>query len=100
MPTDVTLVPPGEVLALRELHRAGMGCQISLDSWHGRGWVGCYLRRLDGRVAGYGLVGGVRDEPRETVTESYVLPAHRGRALPLFRRLIEASRAKAVEAQS
>ena len=100
MTIDVSLVPPGEVLALRELHRAEMGCQIILDSWHGRGWVDCYLLRLDGRVAGYGLVGGVRDEPRETVTEFYVLPVHRGRALPLFRRLIEASRAKAVEAQS
>jgi GNAT superfamily N-acetyltransferase len=100
MTIDVSLVPPGEVLALRELHRAEMGCQIILDSWHGRGWVDCYLLRLDGRVAGYGLVGGVPDEPRETVTEFYVLPVHRGRALPLFHRLIESSRAKAVEAQS
>src|SRR5262245_59272434 len=100
MTIDVTLVPPGEVLALRELHRAEMGCQIILDSWHGRGWVDCYLLRLDGRVAGYGVAGGVRDEPRETVTEFYVLPVRRGRALPLFGRLIEASRARAVEAQS
>src|SRR5688572_32435514 len=100
MTIAVSLVPPGEVLALRELHRAEMHCQIILDSWHGRGWVDSYLVRLDGRVAGYGIVGGVRDEPRETVTEFYVLPVHRGRALPLFRRFTEASRAKAVEAQS
>ena len=100
MTIDISLEPPGEVLALRELHRAEMGCQIILDSWHGRGWVDCYLLRLDGRVAGYGLVGGVRNDPRETVTEFYVLPAHRGRALPLFRQFIESSRAKAVEAQS
>ncbi len=38
MTIDVSLVPPGEVLALRELYRAEMGCRIILDSWHGRGW--------------------------------------------------------------
>src|SRR4029077_3095534 len=59
-----------------------------------------YLLRLDGLVVGYGLVGGVRDEPREMVTEFYVLPAYRGRSSPLFRRFVEASRAKAIEVQS
>jgi GNAT superfamily N-acetyltransferase len=100
MTDDVELVPREETLALRELHRKEMDCQIILDSWHGRGWVDSYLLRIDGRVAGYGLVGGVRDEPRETVTEFYVLPAHRGRSLPLFRRFVEASGAKSIEVQS
>src|SRR3954465_7254566 len=100
MTDDVELVPREETLALRELHRKEMDCQIILDSWHGRGWVDSYLLRLDGRVAGYGLVGGVRDEPRETITEFYVLPVQRGRALPLFHPLLAASGAKAVEAQS
>jgi GNAT superfamily N-acetyltransferase len=100
MTVAVTLVPPEETLALRELHREEMGCQIILDSWHGRGWVDSYLLRIDGRIAGYGLVGGVRDEPRETVTEFYILPVYRAVALPLFRRLAEESRARRVEAQS
>jgi GNAT superfamily N-acetyltransferase len=100
MTIDVSLVPPEATRALRDLHRKEMDCQIILDSWHGRGWTDSYLLRLDGRVVGYGLVGGVRDEPRETVTEFYVLPAHRGRALPLFRRFVEASGARAVETQS
>ena len=100
MTNDVELVPREETLALRELHRKEMDCQIILDSWHGRGWVDSYLLRIDGRVAGYGLVGGVRDEPRETVTEFYVLPAHRGRSLPLFRRFVEASGARSIEVQS
>src|SRR4051812_10794803 len=82
MTNDVELVPREVTLALRELHRKEMDCQIILDSWHGRGWVDSYLLRIDGRVAGYGLVGGVRDEPRETVTEFHVLSAHRGRSLP------------------
>src|SRR3954470_10727665 len=100
MTNDVELVPREETLALRELHRKEMDCQIILDSWHGRGWVDSYLLRIDGRVAGYGLVGGVRDEPRETVTEFYVLPALRGRSLPLFRRFVEASGARSIEVQS
>lgn len=100
MTDDVELVPREESLALRELHRREMDCQIILDSWHGRGWVDSYLLRVDGRVAGYGLVGGVRDEPRETVTEFYVLPAHRGRSLPLFRRFVEASGTRSIEVQS
>ena len=37
MTNDVELVPREETLALRELHRKEMDCQIILDSWHGRG---------------------------------------------------------------
>ena len=71
MTINVSLVPREETLALRDLHRKEMDCQIVLDSWHGRGWTDSYLLRLDGRIVSYGLVGGVRDEPRETVTEFY-----------------------------
>ena len=100
MTIDVSPVPREETLALRDLYRKEMDCQIILDSWHGRGWTDSYLLRLDGLIVGYGLVGGVRDEPREMVTEFYVQPAYRGRSLPLFRRFVEASRAKAIEVQS
>src|SRR4029077_9879567 len=94
------LVPREETLALRDLHRKEMDCQIVLDSWHGRGWADSYLLRLDGRVVGYGLVGGVRAERKEIVTEFYVLPVHRGLALPLFRRFAQVSQAKSVEVQT
>ena len=77
-----------------------MNCQIILDSWHGRGWADSYLLKLDGRVVGYGLVGGVRAERKEIVTEFYVLPIHRGSALPLFRRFVEVSGARSVEVQT
>src|SRR4051812_10653061 len=100
MTIEASLVPPEETLALRELHRKEMGCQIILDSWHGRGWVDSYLLRIVDRIVGYGLVGGVRDQPRETVTEFYVLPVYRGLALPLFRRFVAASRARSIEVQS
>jgi hypothetical protein len=100
MHLDVAPVPPEEVLALRELYRQEMNCQIVLDSWHGRGWADSYLLRLDGRVVGYGLVGGVRADPNDVITEFYVLPAHRAAALPLFRRLAAAGRARSVEAQT
>jgi GNAT superfamily N-acetyltransferase len=100
MHIEVSLVPPEETLALRDLHRKEMNCQIVLDSWHGRGWTDSYLLRLDGRVVGYGLVGGVRAERKEIVTEFYVLPIHRGSALLLFRRFAQVSQAKSVEVQT
>jgi GNAT superfamily N-acetyltransferase len=100
MLVDVSLVPLEEVRALRDLYRQEMNCQIVLDSWHGRRWVDSYLFRIDGRVAGYGLVGGVRANPKDVITEFYVLPLHRAAALPLFRRLAVVSRAQSVEVQT
>jgi GNAT superfamily N-acetyltransferase len=97
---DVSLVAPEEVRALRDLHRQEMHCQIVLDSWHGRGWTDSYLFRIDGRVVGYGLVGGVRADPKDVITEFFVLPVHRAVALPLFRRLAALSHARSVEAQT
>ena len=67
MTIDVSPVPREESLALRDLYRKEMDCQIILDSWHGRGWTDSYLLRLDGLIVGYGLVGGVRDELVERV---------------------------------
>jgi GNAT superfamily N-acetyltransferase len=97
---SVELAAPDAVRPLRELHRREMNCQIVLDSWLGRGWADAYLLRVDGRVVGYGLVGGVRANPKDTITEFYVLPPDRGAALPLFRTLIVASGATGVEAQT
>ena len=71
-----------------------MNCQIILDSWHERGWTDSYLLRHNGRIVGYGSVGGVRAEPKDIIMEFYVLPMHRAAALPLFRRLAAASQAK------
>lgn len=100
MRMDVSLVPSEEVRPLRELYRREMDCQIILDSWHGRGWTDSYVFRLDGRVVGYGLVGGVRADPKDTITEFYVTPAHRAAALLLFRRLAAVGRAKSIEVQT
>lgn len=97
---DVSIVSPEEVQPFRDLYRAEMNCQIVLDSWHGRGWTDSYMFRLNGRVVGYGLVGGVRANPKDVITEFYILPPHRGSALPLFRRLADVSRARSVEVQT
>jgi GNAT superfamily N-acetyltransferase len=100
MQMDVSIVAPEEIRTLRDLYRKEMDCQIIHDSWHGRGWTESYLLRLNGRVVGYGLVGGVRAERKETITEFYVLPVHRAAALPLFRRLVAVSRAQSIETQT
>jgi GNAT superfamily N-acetyltransferase len=97
---DVTPVPLEEILPLRELYRREMNCQIVHDSLPGRGFGDLFLIRADGRVAGYGFVMGYRGEPKDLIQEFYVLPAHRGSALPMFRQLIATSRARRIETQT
>jgi GNAT superfamily N-acetyltransferase len=100
MAIDVAPVPLEEVLPFRELYRREMACQIVHDSLPGRGFGDLFLIRLDGRVAGYGFVMGYRGEPRDMVREFYILPALRGSALAMFRRLVEVSGARRIEVQS
>ena len=100
MSIDVTPVPLEEVLPLRELYRREMNCQIVHDSLPRRGFGDLFLLRSDGRPAGYGFVMGYQGEPKDMIREFYVLPAYRGSALPLFRRLIEVSRARRIVAQT
>jgi GNAT superfamily N-acetyltransferase len=97
---DVSPVPLEEVLSLRELYRQEMNCQIIHDSLPARGFGELYLIHVEGRVAGYGFVMGYHGEPRDMIREYYVIPAQRGLALPLFRRLAAASGALRIEAQT
>jgi GNAT superfamily N-acetyltransferase len=97
---DVAPVPLEEVLSLRELYRREMNCQIVHDSLPGRGFGELFLIRADGRVAGYGFVMGYQGEPKDMIREFYVLPAQRGLALPMFRRLADSSGARRIETQT
>ena len=89
MSIDVARVPLETILPFRELYRREIGCQIVHDSLPGKGFGDLFLIRINGRVAGYGFVMGFRGEPRDMVKEFYVLPADRGSAQPMFRRLVE-----------
>lgn len=100
MDIQASLATADDVRSLRELHRREMNCQIVLDSWLERHWVDPYLLRIDDAIAGYGLVGDVRGERKEIVTEFFVLPELRGAALPLFRALVAASGATRFEVQT
>jgi GNAT superfamily N-acetyltransferase len=100
MAIDVSPVALDDVLPLRELYRQEMSCQIVHDSLPGRGFGNLFLLRMNGRVAGYGFVMGYKGEPKDMIKEFYVLPAYRGRALPMFRRLIDTSQARRIEAQT
>ena len=93
-------VPLASILPMREEYRREMACQIVHDSWHARGFTSSYLLRVDGRVVGYGSVGGAPRDPRDTLKELYVLPPDRGDALPLVRQLVAASGARWIEAQT
>lgn len=85
---------------MREEYRREMACQIVHDSWHARGFTNSYLLRIDGEVVGYGSVGGSPGEPRDIVKELFVHPDRRGDALALVRRLIAASGARWIAAQT
>ena len=97
---DVSPVPLEAILAMREAYRREMNCQIVHDSWHARGFTQSFVIRMADDVVGYGAVGGVPPEPKTTVKEFFVRPEHRGAALPAFRRLVEVSGARAIEAQT
>jgi GNAT superfamily N-acetyltransferase len=98
MNIDVTPVEVNEITPLRDLHRQRMNCQIMHDSFPPRGFSDPYLLRVDGRIAGYGLVAN-RHWP-ETVHEFYVIPACLPAALPMFRQLLEVSQARQILAQT
>lgn len=100
MRITVTPVELSDILRMRDLYRQEMNCQIVHDSYHARGFSRAYLFRIGGAVAGYGSVGDYDSRLTEVVTEFYVLPAHRGNALPLMRELIAASGATQIEAQT
>jgi GNAT superfamily N-acetyltransferase len=96
----VAEVPLDAILGMRDEYRREMNCQIVHDSWHARGFTTSYLLHARGRVVGYGSVGGAPREARDILKEFFVLPPHRGDALPLFRQLVAAGGARWVEAQT
>jgi len=98
MNTEVSRVEVNDVAPLRELYRQEMNCQIIHDSFPRRGFSDPYLLRVEGHIAGYGLVAN-RHDP-DTVDEFYLFPDYRPAALPLFRQLLEASRATKIRAQT
>ena len=87
-----------DILPLRDLYRREMNCQIIHDSFARRGFSDPYLIRVEGRIAGYGLVA--RQHFPETVHEFYTSLAARPGALPMFRMLLEVSRATSIRAQT
>ena len=91
---EVDLVLFDVILSLRDEYRRAMNCQIVHDSQHARGFTDSYLLQMQGQIIGYGSVTGDARGSREIIKEFYVLPAYRAVALPLFRRLIEVSKAR------
>ena len=89
-----------DILAMRELYRAEMRCQIVHDSFHARGFTDSYLLYDDNAFAGYGAVAGDPHPPRTIVKEFFVLPAHRDASHTLMDELIRVSQAEWIEAQT
>ena len=85
MKIEVSRCELNEIVSLRDLHRQAMNCQIVHDSYSRRGFSDPYLIRVDGRIAGYGLVAN--QHYPDTVNEFYTIPAYRAATLPMFRRI-------------
>jgi GNAT superfamily N-acetyltransferase len=100
MNVDISLVSLEAIQSLRDLYRQEMNCQIVHDSLHARFLTDIYLIRLNSQVAGYGCVMSGESEARDLIKEYYILPVHRGSALPLFRQFAACARATAIEAQT
>src|SRR5580704_11003677 len=100
MTIEVSPVPLEDVLPLRQLYRQEMNTQIVHDSSPGRGYGNLFSIRADGRVAGYGFVVGCGGDPKDMIEAFYVLPAYRGSAPAMFRRLNEVSQARRIEVQT
>jgi len=100
MAVNVARVSLRRILSLRELYRKEMDCQIVHDSWHGRGFTQSWLITDDGRIAGYGSIGGAGREPRDVVKEFFLHATDRNRADVLFRQFVVASGARRIEAQT
>ncbi len=100
MHIDAARVTLAEILTLRDLYRREMNAQIVHDSLHERGHFDSYLLHIDGKVAGYGCVGGYKEVPRTTVKEFHVLPEHRAVSFRLFDALVQASHATRIEVQT
>ena len=87
---DVRRCEYKDVEALRELYRAEARCQIWADSSIRRGYADPYLIFIDERLSGYGGVYNQYDPGR--LTEFYVMPFARERALPMFREFLASQR--------
>src|SRR3954451_3167223 len=98
MNIEVSRVEVNDITPLRELYRQAMNCPIIHDAFTRRGFSDPYLLRVEGRIAGYGLVAN-RHDP-DTVDEFYLIPDYRAAALPIFRQLLEVSHATKIRAQS
>lgn len=100
MSITVAKVSLRKILPMREEYRREMNCQIVHDSWHERGFTTSYAISVDGRVVGYGSVGGVGSEPKDLLKEFYVEPSRRFMAEKAFDELVRVSGARRVEAQT
>lgn len=98
MKIDVRRCEYKDVEALRELYRAEARCQIWADSSIRRGYADPYLIFIDERLSGYGGVYNQYDPGR--LTEFYVMPFARERALPMFREFLRVSLATEIAAQT
>jgi ribosomal protein S18 acetylase RimI-like enzyme len=102
MTYEARLCSVEEILAMRDLYREEMSCQITHDSIPRReGWTLPYLLTLSGAIVGYGLVaigGPWTDKP--TVIEYYVAQEYRTRVFDLFEAFVAASGAQYIEIQT
>jgi GNAT superfamily N-acetyltransferase len=88
------------IQTLRDLYRQEMNCQIVHDSLHARYFTDIYAIHVNDRIAGYGCLMSDESESRDMIKEFHVLPVHRAKAQPIFRRFAAETAARTIEAQT
>lgn len=83
------------IAVMREAYRRELDCQIVHDSHHERGFLRSHSLLMNGVMVGYGSI-----DDAGTVKEFYLSPERRDVALPLFRMLLDHSRATTIASQS
>src|SRR5580658_8329648 len=90
------------ILALRDMYRLEMSCQIIHDSIHSRsGWTEEYSLQIDGSMVGYGSVAVAGPWTKApALYEFFVERPHRSKIFELFGALHAACGAPRMETQS
>jgi hypothetical protein len=90
------------ILALRDMYRLEMSCQIIHDSIHSRaGWTQEYSLKIDGATVGYGSVAVAGPWTQsQALYEFFVEQPHRSKIFELFGALRAACNAPRMETQS
>ena len=90
-----------DISGLRQLYLQQCNCQVRYNACHERGWTDTYLLLYEQKLVGYASIKGLDDlNKRNTLFETYVLPAYQHYTHQWMSKLIRQVGLKYMEAQT